>query len=183
MVQMGLAHRDLKSPNVLMKSLSDSPVPYRAVICDFGITRVSEERAIVKKWKGLQGLSPKWAAPETFRRFKEGTLGQTTMLQDWQADVYSFTCIMHDLITRGGHGKAWEGKTAVEISEEVIAGERPHIAKNGEEDSRWGELKGLIEKGWRDDPDKRPTFGEIEEEIGRLSKKDLNHPSIKNAYY
>ena len=57
---IGVIHRDLKSPNVLISRLADQPANVTAAVCDFGIARVVKAPQLVnQKFFSVAGLSPR----------------------------------------------------------------------------------------------------------------------------
>lgn len=73
-------HRDLKSPNLLVDK------HWRVKVCDFNLSRVLEEQAVVSS---LAASNPRWLAPEIL-----SGRGYT-----FSSDVYSFGVIMWELLT------------------------------------------------------------------------------------
>ena len=73
-------HRDLKSPNLLVDK------HWRVKVCDFNLSRVLEEQAVVSS---LAASNPRWLAPEIL-----SGRGYT-----FSSDVYSFGVILWELLT------------------------------------------------------------------------------------
>ena len=79
----GVMHRDLKSANVLVDESS------RPKICDFGLSKEENEEGYTMSVPSVHGTIA-WSAPETLR-------GQACTAA---SDVYSFSIIMYELLTR-----------------------------------------------------------------------------------
>ncbi|KCV71034.1 serine/threonine protein kinase [Fonticula alba] len=116
---VGVAHRDIKSANVLLNPSREHAGFYDPVICDFGLATTSEEG--VNRMKAVAGLSPRYASPETFSHNLLSTNITTSIFEDQQADIYSFGVLLHEIFTRS---IPWLGFTNDEIQFEVRSGKR-----------------------------------------------------------
>jgi len=67
-----IAHRDIKSPNILLEAIQENgKTRMRAVICDFGIARSAGGHELPNTLMfNIQGMSPRYTAPEIFSHFK-----------------------------------------------------------------------------------------------------------------
>ena len=92
-----------------------------AVICDFGLARVTNAATTLEnmKFKDIGGFSPRYAAPEVFA---------TSLLQispdsetDKKSDVYSFAIVLWEMVTRK---VPWDGMTKDQIEASVRNGLR-----------------------------------------------------------
>lgn len=88
----GIAHRDLKSPNVLFDS------QLRIKICDFAFSKFKAEQTQLLSSVG----TPAWMAPEVLRGDPYGL----------EADVFSFGVIVWELISRS---QPWEELSPFQI--------------------------------------------------------------------
>ena len=138
-----IAHRDLRSPNVLMVSF-DADTEVVAKVADFGLSAVVSEP--------LQKLLPtwQWMAPEAQRG--EGYTEK--------CDLYSFAIVAFEVL-RGQTEKPpfgeffkfmREAELHRRLHEERL---RPSIPGNVPE---WMRL--LVQEMWHEDPNKRPSFEE-----------------------
>jgi serine/threonine protein kinase len=91
-----LAHCDLKLQNILVEVISGVPSCF---LTDFGITQILSEQIIAARMfnvVNLKGLSIHFAAPEAFANFR------TKKYQgvDFKMyDIYSFGCVVYEVIT------------------------------------------------------------------------------------
>ena len=145
-------HRDLKSPNVLIASLSEND-EIVAKVADFGTSQ-----AVVSKTKGRTVANPVWLAPEIM---KDEPYSE-------KADIYSFGVILWELCTRKQFFSEISFMSALE--QKVIEGERPGIPS-----TCLAEYKTLIENCWSGDPYQRPSFSECVRCLGSILKAVYPH--------
>ncbi len=140
-----ILHRDLKSLNVLLD---------QALTCklaDFGWTRVLG-KVMTSKIGTYQ-----WMAPEVIHGFKYTE----------KADVFSFGIILWELATRKPPYYGIDGQV---VSQRVVKeGLRPKIS----EKEAPGPFLELMKRCWHEDPDKRPSFGDIIKELDAMNFKNL----------
>jgi WD40 repeat protein/tRNA A-37 threonylcarbamoyl transferase component Bud32 len=92
-----LAHCDIKTQNVLIEYVNETPSCY---LTDFGITQVLSEKIIATRAfniKNLKGLSVQFAAPEAFQNFKSRTYKSVDFKK---YDLYSFGCVIYEATTK-----------------------------------------------------------------------------------
>eukprot|EP01116_Phalansterium_solitarium_P003438 TRINITY_DN14262_c0_g1_i1.p1 TRINITY_DN14262_c0_g1~~TRINITY_DN14262_c0_g1_i1.p1 ORF type:complete len:692 (-),score=238.55 TRINITY_DN14262_c0_g1_i1:205-2280(-) len=136
-------HRDLKPGNILVEHWDDAKVK----VCDFGLSAVAKAGHSAHVGESIHG-SPAYAAPEL-----------PTPTHTAKVDVFSFGVIMWEICTRA---TAWAHLThASQIADEVAKGVRLPLPPNNP-------LNGLIALCWDGDPDARPTFAEIYEELTKI---------------
>jgi serine/threonine protein kinase len=102
--KMGIIHRDLKSPNIL---LDERLLPY---ICDFGISRLGN----AKMTKNIG--TTYWMAPEQMESFEYNE----------KVDIYSFGCVLYEMVRRK---IPFENETTYKAAIMVMNGERPPLPK------------------------------------------------------
>jgi len=129
--------RDLKTPNILLSSLSTSGVVAQ-------LTDLGDARRVTAMLKGeeMLRLNPAWVDPTC--------AVQRTFTQ--QTDMYSFGICLHELITRQHpfaefHDRVW--------MLDVIGGVRPTIPPNTPE-----LYNKLVSAAWHVDHAQRPTFSD-----------------------
>jgi len=139
-----LIHRDLKSPNVLMKIEYVEEYGYPTIVAkvaDFGLSR---SLLLAGALKSKVVDNPVWLAPEIM----EGKP------YDEKVDVYSYGVIMWETVTREDFLGHISFMSAIE--EAVLNGVRPDIPDECAQ--RFPEFKELIELCWHNSSDKRPSF-------------------------
>lgn len=140
-----ILHRDLKSLNVLLDQALNCK------LADFGWTRVLG-KVMTSKIGTYQ-----WMAPEVIHGFKYTE----------KADVFSFGVILWELATRKPPYYGIDGQV---VSQRVVKeGLRPKIS----EKEAPGPFLDLMKRCWHEDPDKRPSFGEIIKELDAMNFKNL----------
>eukprot|EP01104_Vermistella_antarctica_P011534 TRINITY_DN3225_c0_g1_i1.p1 TRINITY_DN3225_c0_g1~~TRINITY_DN3225_c0_g1_i1.p1 ORF type:complete len:2234 (+),score=480.91 TRINITY_DN3225_c0_g1_i1:263-6964(+) len=138
-------HRDLKTPNVLVASRSET-ASVVAKVADFGTCQ-----ALASTTKGRTVANPVWLAPEIMNS-EEYTE---------KADVYSYGVMLWELVTRKEFFKEISFMSALEQA--VIDGKRPEIP-----DDCLPEYRSLIEDCWAGNPEDRPSFAECVTRCGEL---------------
>jgi hypothetical protein len=134
--KMGVAHRDLKSLNVLLDEKNHPQ------ICDFGLSRY----ALDDPWTYLTARvgTANWMAPECFQGGRYGV----------KIDVYSYAMVVWELLT--GHSP-FGGSLPEQVEDFILKqGRRPPIPA----DTPRG-LQELIGACWDRDPHRRPSFNQI----------------------
>ena len=139
-----IIHRDLKSPNVLLKE-NDNGTLY-CVLSDFGLSGVENEKECVDV------DNPRWTAPEIL-------MGMKFTLK---SDVYSYAIIMYELLTR--EEPFYDEKSNKQIKNAILTKDKRPI---------WNEnvhpnYKKLTEICWDKDPNKRLSFIKIIERLKEL---------------
>ncbi|KAL4441650.1 hypothetical protein ABPG74_021582 [Tetrahymena malaccensis] len=153
-------HCDLKSSNVLIDE------NWNVKLCDFGLSRIKStlnKKKNARKNEGLIG-TPQWMAPEIMRR------------EQYQehSDVYSFGMIMWEIATRK--------VPYLGLSHQQIYGTVGYDENYQVEVPKRGipRYLNLMKKCLRRNPQERPTFQEVVEEI-LLIKKDLKDNNKKQV--
>ena len=131
-----MLHLDLKSANVL---LDEHGV---AKVCDFGLSRVKKETAVITARMG----SPQWSAPEILR-------GQP---HDESADTYSFGVLLFEIMSRS---LPYAGVDTFQVVMGVITKmmARPELPA----DCAFAQqLQELMRSCWCEEPADRPRFNQ-----------------------
>mmetsp|Transcript_17349 Transcript_17349/g.51843 ORF Transcript_17349/g.51843 Transcript_17349/m.51843 type:complete len:2071 (-) Transcript_17349:48-6260(-) len=137
-----IIHKDLKSENIMMASLSlDESVPC-AKIADFGASTMHQQRMV-----STDVGTVRYQAPELFQP------GRVTY--NGKVDVYSFSIILWELVTRESPYPEMQFFHQVETA--VLAGIRPPLPETVRPEG----FADLIKDCWNADPDARPSFDEI----------------------
>eukprot|EP01113_Clastostelium_recurvatum_P020910 TRINITY_DN2475_c0_g1_i1.p1 TRINITY_DN2475_c0_g1~~TRINITY_DN2475_c0_g1_i1.p1 ORF type:complete len:834 (-),score=248.83 TRINITY_DN2475_c0_g1_i1:123-2624(-) len=151
---MGLIHRDLKSSNLLVASLSKMESEVRLKICDFGISK--QQSLQMTKFVG----TPLYMAPEMY-------IDPTNYNNS--IDVYAFGIILWELITR--KKPFHEVRTSFELEKIVREGMRPTIPAEVPQI-----LADLVRACWSGNPKDRPTFQQALEQLERASAARATFP-------
>ncbi|ELP91048.1 protein kinase, putative, partial [Entamoeba invadens IP1] len=139
-----LIHRDLKSPNILLKTENGE---VKCLVSDFGTSgpQLREENVFVD--------NPKWVAPEVLR-------GSPFI---HKSDVYSFGIIMWELVER--KEPFGDARFPSQLKQAIIKGVRPCWS---EDRYPYNEFILLTEASWSEDPNLRPSFEEIVSTLQKL---------------
>eukprot|EP00029_Vermamoeba_vermiformis_P004785 TRINITY_DN1541_c0_g1_i1.p1 TRINITY_DN1541_c0_g1~~TRINITY_DN1541_c0_g1_i1.p1 ORF type:complete len:680 (-),score=61.52 TRINITY_DN1541_c0_g1_i1:70-2109(-) len=138
-----IIHRDLKSHNLLVDN------NWKVKVADFGLSKMIEEKCTSTM---TACGTPCWTAPEVLRH-------QTYSIR---ADVYSFGICLWEMATRSD---PYQNVPPFQVILHVATkGLRPQLAP--EIPDEWS---ALIQHCWNDDPERRPTFGEIQETLEKMN--------------
>ena len=143
--QNGVVHRDLKSPNVMIRNdesedgvKSKDPL-FTAKVGDFGLSRVQDSTQTMT----ICG-SPLWTAPEMLMSKRYGE----------KVDVYSMGIIFWELHQ---WDEPYPGMMVYEIVKAVAQKkQRPDIKKDMDPD-----LVSIMQDSWKHNPEDRPTMQEM----------------------
>jgi serine/threonine protein kinase len=158
-IEPAVVHRDLKTSNLLVEKLGTQQ--YKVKVADFGISMVqSEVRTAVESGQGSPILGTVLTtAPEIMDG--TGTYNEKT-------DVYSFGLVMWELATRQRLFESYLERGSVGHFVDAICKKhkRPRIPEDLLPD-----LRVLIEKCWHSNPNVRPSFDEINEQLDQIIVK------------
>ncbi len=153
-----IVHRDIKSSNILVKTMLHMQSPERSVVvklADFGISKFS-----TTSHQTTNVGTTRWMAPEVFG-LDDLDLGIPTAKYPFKADVYSFAITSSEILT--GQIPFRDNKTFRDIHRQIMEGWRPTLPA-----SLPPKLVSLIERCWDGDPRRRPNFSEICENLTSL---------------
>lgn len=156
----GFVHRDLKSKNILVKSLKvESRMEHvvHAKVADFGISKASKRDLTFSNQTFNMGTC-KWMPPEIINTLgiAKGPLGNDNEPNyPFKCDTYSFGMVCYEILS-GYEPFGYEKETYPRtIKDRIIRGERPKLPPNCPCPPM---LKALIERCWRKEPKERPRF-------------------------
>lgn len=161
-----LIHRDLKTPNVYIKSLNPND-PLRAVVGDLG-TLVPMFQA--HRTDAAPVTNPIWMAPELILRKP----------YNGSVDVYSFGIIMWELATRQFPFTDMTAESLVDdkplLRKAIGEGQRPPVPEN----CMFGkEYAVLMERCWDQEAEKRPGFDEVVLELIKIKNEIAKTSSLQ----
>ncbi|KAG0609141.1 hypothetical protein M758_8G161200 [Ceratodon purpureus] len=159
--EKGIIHRDLKSMNILVKSVkvTKSEIGYVHVkVADFGLSKTKDSSTRYSNQTWNRGTN-RWMAPEVINLGYESTEGEISFdgkvpKYPLKSDVYSFGMVCYEVLT--GDVPFPEEKNPNNVKRMVLEGVRPDLPAHCPI-----ELKALITDCWNQDPLKRPSFAVI----------------------
>ncbi|XP_005363674.1 proto-oncogene tyrosine-protein kinase ROS [Microtus ochrogaster] len=153
--QMHFIHRDLAARNCLV-SVKDYTSPRVVKIGDFGLAREIYKNDYYRK-RG-EGLLPvRWMAPENLM---DGIFTS-------QSDVWSFGILVWEILTLGH--QPYPAHSNLDVLNYVQEGGRLEPPRNCPDD-----LWNLMSQCWAQEPDQRPTFHNIQDQLQLFRNFSLN---------
>ena len=143
-----IIHFDLKPENILLDEL------YHPHICDFGESELFQSNLSEIKINKFVG-TPLYMAPEIF-------LNEPCT---FKIDVFSFSMIAYEILT--GQKLSSRFRSIFQLKLFILMGKRPNLNIINNEN-----IKLFLSKCWSKNPQDRPTFNEIVDEI--------KHPFFRN---
>jgi serine/threonine protein kinase len=155
-----IVHRDLKSMNILVKSMDkgESKFGYvHAKVNDFGLSKIKATNTRFSTLTTNTGTN-KWMAPEIIllnggsqeRHAKNAKMPK----YPHKVDVYSFAMVCYEILT--GQVPFFQIMTPSIVKTKVLNGNRPELPLYCPP-----KVKTLIEECWNQEPIKRPSFDNI----------------------
>ncbi|KAG0566038.1 hypothetical protein KC19_7G033300 [Ceratodon purpureus] len=154
-----IAHRDLKSMNILVKRVEapEGELGYvQAKVVDFGLSKTKESSTTYSNMTYNMGTF-RWMAPEVISLVASNQRSHGGLIKlpkhNFKSDIYSFGMVCFEILS-GEVPFQCEG-TPRDVKKKVLEGLRPKLP-----DYCPPMLKDLIEKCWSKDPMERPTIGD-----------------------
>lgn len=160
-VKPPVIHRDLKSPNVLLKT--EGQPRMIAKIADFGLSRAT---SFVDKFQGTSVDNPVWLAPEVIKKETYGL----------PVDVYAFGVMLWEILTQDFF--FGEVRFMADVEDMILEGQRPPIPECEYED-----YVAMIKEGWDPNPKNRYTFSQAIPRLENIKlllegKKPIHETSV-----
>jgi len=162
---MGIAHRDIKSPNYLMQEPRPGSAFPDPILCDFGLARSSDD----DKFEGIKGYSPRYAPPEVFARIHLRN-ASNSVEDDKLSDVYSLGVVIWETMARQ---VPWDGVTNEDIEMHVRGGARVPQLEVDENDAILVLLNNIVDIMVHASPDRRPTIMSINSKFAHFIRQLL----------
>ena len=164
---MGIAHRDIKSPNILLQEpRPGSPFP-DPVLCDFGLSRTADDS---HKYDMIKGMSPRYAPPEVFARVHLRN-ASNTVEDDKMSDVYSMGVVLWETLART---IPWDGVTNEDIELHVRGGARVPELEVDPEDSILVMINAVVDASLNASPERRPSMAAINSKFAAFIRDLIN---------
>jgi len=160
----GIVHRDLKSANILVASLTGAPELepcLNAKLADFGLSKTKNSSTRYSH-QTLNTGTRKWMAPEVFE-IPQDEIDNGSMeppdprAHPFKADVYSFAIVCSEILTKQ---EPFPGVLFGGLLKHIRDGGRPELP-----DGCPRRLTSLIKRCWELEPRSRPDFPEICREL------------------
>jgi len=166
--EQGVVHRDLKSLNILVKSVKtpDVDLEYiQAKVADFNVSKI-KKGSTTHSEQTMNVGSNRWMAPELIQLRSvdnqmnvEGSTSKAPMYPR-KFDIYSFAMVCYEILTGELPFLAYSKGVTKKMKAMILEGERPKLPAHCPL-----ELRDLIEKCWNPKPKNRPTFDDICREL------------------
>ena len=164
--EIGAAHRDIKSLNILLEDppmQGAFPVP---VLCDFGLARVPGDKIATR----FNGMSMRYAAPEVILRFHMRTSNNSTK-DDIISDVYALGVLFWEILSRR---VPWERIPNQDISRAVRNGARLPNLDMENADYVPVMINGLVDAALLPLPEARPPSAALASTLTNLMQDVIN---------
>ena len=157
-----IVHRDLKSTNILVKTMKIGNVEYvHAKVADFGISK-AKDRSTTYSDLTYNAGTPRWMPPELIRLSSEIEGSSLSRINGepnhpFKCDTFSFGMVCYEILS--GQEPFSDFENSRQIREMILSKERPILPTKSSECPL--KLKSVIEKCWSHDPKERPTIRDI----------------------
>ena len=147
--ELGAAHRDIKSANVLLQEPPMVGVFPAPILSDFGFVRMPRDPSPLR----FSGISMRYAAPEVIQRF-QNRQSHYPIAADRAADVYALGVLFWEILVRQ---IPWDRVPTAEIMRSVGNGARlPQLETEGAS-FLYVMTNGLVDAMLLSDPNARPS--------------------------
>jgi len=174
-------HRDIKSFNVLCSSTPNEHGGEPLIVAhlsDFGETITTS--AALCEAPSMVGTLP-WMAPEIIDNWKAGKSVQKDgsyfagNCYTKACDCFSLTVVLWECLTQRRPYANTEATFGFMLGDAIVGGRRP---SSGYDDSFPGDLDNLIEQGWHEAAEKRPTA----EELAAATRNEMSKEMARGLF-
>jgi serine/threonine protein kinase len=165
----GVVHCDIKPMNIMMDMVDRQNIQVRAVLIDFGIARVTNERLFgVKMFRQskLTGISYDFAAPEVLNE------GMKDHVITDKIDVFSFAMVSFMILTRTLPKMCVNDRGSVPYEKQIKDGVRPVIPQKVDnifsQPGLMQDCMSIVQRCWAASPSFRPTMSQVLTELNNL---------------
>lgn len=156
--QMNVAHRDLKSCNILYREGTGrgnavEGRQLRVKVADFGLSIRMDSSDLSLKASKVGTV--RWMAPEVMRA------DNSSNYDPLKSDVYCFGMVGYEILK--GRVPFYDEHDLKKVEERVLFDERPDLP-----DWTPSELEALIANCWQREASRRPSFAEIVQKLGKI---------------
>lgn len=156
--QMNIAHRDLKSCNILYReatgrgnAIEDRQLHVK--VADFGLSIRMDSSNLSLKASKVGTV--RWMAPEVMRA------DNSSNYDPLKSDVYCFGMVGYEILK--GRVPFYDEHDLKKVEERVLFNERPDLP-----DWTPSDLEALIANCWQREASRRPSFAEIVQKLGKI---------------
>jgi len=161
--QQKIIHRDLAIRNLLVTVGTETQ--YLIKVADFGMSRITTNDQ--NYYRNDSAVFPiKWSAVEVIKFSKFST----------QSDVWSFGVVLWEIFSYGQI--PYQGMSNLETTEAVKSGYRMAAPKDCP-----NQIIEMMSSCWNEDPEKRPTFKELNQRIFKILSTNEQISSEKEQKY
>jgi serine/threonine protein kinase len=164
--EQGIVHRDLKSLNILVKSVKTPGMDLeyiQAKVADFNVSKIKES-STTNAVQTMNVGSNNWMAPELIQLhsidndMNVETSNQSLPKHPHKCDIHSFAMVCFEILT--GELPFGDIDNPKKMKTMILDGNRPKLPTQCP-----FLLRALIEKCWNPEPKSRPTFDDICQEL------------------
>ncbi|KAL5522370.1 hypothetical protein ACEPAG_8386 [Sanghuangporus baumii] len=152
--EMDAIHSDIKGINVLVSSSN----PPRAVICDFGMSRIVNASLSLGRPSPTMSGTTHWLAYEAFQHDEQHSQPSHEFIYTKKMDVWAFGMTVYELFSRRAPYHKY--RSQLQAIQAITSRQLPHF--DHDMDDHRGELfKNICQECWKFDPEERITIHRV----------------------